>query len=85
MQQKQFLINLGKPMVLLNGLVTDKNNYTDEQKLQLLQSNKKIKLPKHPKMTYHSTENQEKNKDMDLSEDEDSDNGVKIISSLNNP
>ena len=27
MQQKQFLINLGKPMVLLNGLVTDKNNY----------------------------------------------------------
>ena len=85
MQQKQFLINLGKPMVLLNGLVTDKNNYTDEQKLQLLQSNKKIKLPKHPKITYHSTENQEKNKDMDLSEDEDSDNGVKIISSLNNP
>ena len=84
---KENLINIGKPIVLLNGLVTDQNKYTDEQKIELLKSKKdlKFKVPKNPKIinhSNHSSEKENKKNKMDLSLEED-DDGVKIISSLN--
>ena len=62
-QDQKPLINLGKPFVLLNGLVTDKNNYTYEQKIKLLKQKKdlKNKLPKNPKIIYHSSLNEQSN------------------------
>ena len=51
-QSYKSIINLGKPLVLLNGLVTDKNNYTEEQKIKMLKSKKalKNKIPTNPKI-----------------------------------
>ena len=89
-EQKPF-INLGKPLVLLNGLVTDKNNYTDEQKINMLKLKKefKNKMPKNPKITYHSSLieqnnniNNNKNNIMPLSEEEDHNNEVNVVSHL---
>ena len=82
---RNHLINLGKPIVLLNGLVTDKNNYTDEQKIQLLQSkkNSKFKMPKNIKIIKHIPEKDKNKNMMELSEGEDDGNEVKIFSALN--
>ena len=79
---KKTLINLGKPIVLLNGLVTDKNNYTYEQKIQLLKekSNPKFKSLKNPKIIEHSSFIENNNNIMKLSEDEEDENEVKVIS-----
>ena len=83
MNQKT-LINLGKPIVLLNGLVTDKNNYSHEQKLKLLKAknNPKFKSLKNPKIFEHSSFIENNNNIMNLSEDEQDDNEIKVISKL---
>ena len=71
-QEPKCKINLGKPIVLLNGLVTDKNNYTDEQKLEMLNSKKSLKnkIPKNPCIIYHASKEQNNNDIMPLSEEE---------------
>ena len=81
---KKFLIDLGKPVVLLNGLVTDKNNYSDEQKLKLLKYKKdnQFKSLKNPKIIEHSSPNEKNNNVMDLSESEEEGNEVKVINKL---
>ena len=84
-QDQKSFINLGKPLVLLNGLVTDKNNYTDEQKIKILKSKKVFKniMPKNPKIIYHTSINEQNNNNIiPLSEDDDHDNGVKVVSHL---
>ena len=86
-QSYKSIINLGKPLVLLNGLVTDKNNYTEEQKIKMLKSKKalKNKIPTNPKIIPHSSEIKAVNNNiMPLSEEEDIDNSVKVISKFNN-
>ena len=81
---KKFLIDLGKPVVLLNGLVTDKNNYSDEQKLKLLKYKKdnQFKSLKNPKIIEHSSLIEKNNNVMDLSESEEDGNEVKVINKL---
>ena len=87
-REQKSLINLGKPLVLLNGLVTDKNNYTDEQKINMLKSKKDFKnrIPKNPKIIYHSSlieqNNNINNNMMPLSEEDDHDNEINIVSPL---
>ena len=86
-QPYQSIINLGKPLVLLNGLVTDKNNYTEEQKIKMLKSKKalKNKIPNNPKLIPHSSEIKSVNNNiMPLSEEDDIDSSVKVISKFNN-
>ena len=75
------LISLGKPVVLLNGLVTDKNNYSDEQMIKMLQSknNPKFKIPKNPKIIKHTFK--VSNNAINLKED-GGDNNIKIMSKL---
>ena len=75
-QEPKCKINLGKPIVLLNGLVTDKNNYTDEQKLEMLNSKKSLKnkIPKNPCIIYHASKEQNNNDIMPLSEEEHNEN-----------
>ena len=90
-QEQKPLINLGKPFVLLNGLVTDKNNYTYEQKIKLLKQKKdlKNKLPKNPKIIYHSSLNEQSNNNknnnnniMPLSEEDDHDKEINALPHL---
>ena len=78
------LINLGKPMVVLNGLVTDKNNYSNEQKIKLLKAKKdpKFQSLKNPKIIENSAIMENNNNVMDLSEEEEDENEIKVINKL---
>ena len=80
-------INLFTPVVLLNGLVTDKNTYTKERKMLLLKYKNKLNINsmKNPQLKEPFNEIEDNtNKEMELSEDEDDEDEVKIVSNLDN-
>ena len=80
-------INLFTPVVLLNGLVTDKNTYTKEKKMLLLKYKNKLNINsmKNPQLKEPFNEIEDNtNKEMELSEDEDDEDEVKIVSNLDN-
>ena len=80
-------INLFTPVVLLNGLVTDKNTYTKERKMLLLKYKNKLNINsmKNPQFKEPFNEIEDNtNKEMELSEDEDDEDEVKIVSNLDN-
>ena len=82
---KKTQINLFTPVVLLNGLVTDKNTYTKEQKIRMLKCKNKLNINnmKNPKLKEHFPEIENNiNKEMDLPEEEDDEDEVKIVSNL---
>ena len=74
-------------LVLLNGLVTDKNTYTKERKMLLLKYKNKLNINsmKNPQLKEPFNEIEDNtNKEMELSEDEDDEDEVKIVSNLDN-
>ena len=80
-------INLFTPVVLLNGLVTDKNTYSKERKMLLLKYKNKLNINsmKNPQLKEPFNEIEDNtNKEMELSEDEDDEDEVKIVSNLDN-
>ena len=84
-EKRQNKFYLDNPIIVLNGLVTDKNQYSSEQTIQLLKKNKKVKGKKLKKENYiFINKNIDNNEQLDnekiitLSEDSDSNGESKI-------
>ena len=88
-EKRQNKFYLDNPIIVLNGLVTDKNQYSSEQTIQLLKKNKKVKGKKLKKENYiFINKNIDNNEQLDnekiitLSEDSDSNGESKINSEI---